>query len=591
MSEHDSDNDVLHVGQDLVLPLQAVTEAFAILGRRGAGKTSTACVLAEEMIGAGQQVSVVDPTGAWWGLRSSTDGTCPGLPVVIFGGDHGDVPLHEGTGALIAAALVEQRFCAILDLSLLSKAATRRLMSDVVATLYRLNRDPMHVIFDEADVLAPQRTSPEGATLLGAMEDFVRRGRIRGLGATLVSQRPAVLHKDLLSQVEVLVCHQLTGPRDVAAIDEWIGVHAEDGQGQVVKTSLASLPVGTAWFWSPAWLQLLEKIQVRRRHTFDSSATPTVTRTQSQQRPTAQVMADIDLDTLGAQLAHVEQDAKDTDAGALRREVAQLRRQLAERITPQVRVEQIQIPVLRDQDRHDLAQLLTALQTAAGAVTRIQNRAGDAPATPVVAEAHRPPSTTRSRAPRRSVPAPAPATPGAAPATHTEVNTAQEQVHLKAGARRLLETLARHHPMRMTKAQLGTLTRFKVTGGTFQTYWSTLKRTGLVAEDGGRGGLVGITPAGMNVAGVTDRAPLSTQEVRDQWRGVLKAGARTMLDALIEAYPNALTKEQLAQAAGGMTITGGTFQTYLSTLRRNGLADVNDQSVRAGSALFLDTNR
>ena len=62
MPEHD--RNVLHISPDLRLPLQAVTEAFAILGRRGAGKTSTACVLAEEMIAAGQQVLVVDPTGA-----------------------------------------------------------------------------------------------------------------------------------------------------------------------------------------------------------------------------------------------------------------------------------------------------------------------------------------------------------------------------------------------------------------------------------------------------------------------------------------------------------------------------------------------
>ena len=462
-------------------------------------------------------------------------------------------------------------------------------MADVVATLYRLNRDPMHVIFDEADVLAPQRTSPEGTTLLGAMEDFVRRGRIRGLGATLVSQRPAVLHKDLLSQVEVLVCHQLTGPRDVAAIDEWIGVHAEDGQGQVVKTSLASLPVGTAWFWSPAWLKLLEKIQVRRRHTFDSSATPIVTRTRSQ-RPTAQVMADIDLNTLGAQLAQVEQHAKDTDPSVLRREVAQLRRQLAQHPEPQVRIERIEVPVVSDGDREVLAQLLTALHDAASVVSRIQDRAGQAPRPVGIDGAREAPSSApsqpASRSPQRSMPVPAAAAPVATPGGQTSAN-ATDSVHLKAGARRLLETLARHHPMRMTKAQLGTLARFKVTGGTFQTYWSTLKRAGLVEEDGGRGGLVGITPAGMDAAGLIDRTPLNTQEIRDQWRGVLKAGARTMLDALIEAYPAALTKEQLAQAAGGMAVTGGTFQTYLSTLRRNGLADVDAHGATAGSALFL----
>ena len=34
------------------------------------------------------------------------------------------------------------------------------------------------------------------------MEDLVRRGRARGLGITLITQRPAVLNKDVLTQVD-----------------------------------------------------------------------------------------------------------------------------------------------------------------------------------------------------------------------------------------------------------------------------------------------------------------------------------------------------------------------------------------------------
>ena len=53
----------LRLADGFELPLQAVTETFAILAKRGSGKTSTAVVLAEEMIGAGQQALIIDPTG------------------------------------------------------------------------------------------------------------------------------------------------------------------------------------------------------------------------------------------------------------------------------------------------------------------------------------------------------------------------------------------------------------------------------------------------------------------------------------------------------------------------------------------------
>ncbi len=156
---------------------------------------------------------------------------------------------------------------------------------------------------------------------------------------------------------------------------------------------------------------------------------------------------------------------------------------------------------------------------------------------------------------------------------------------LKAGARRMLHTLARHHPTRVTRAQLATLSRFKATGGTFNTYYSTLRRTGLITE---QQGLIELTDARRAAAGVSIAAPASTAELLEQWRTALKAGARTMLDLLIDAYPNALTRDELAQRAG-YEISGGTFNTYLSTLRRNGLADITGDAVRANDVLFLAT--
>jgi len=179
----------LTLGPGLVLPVEAVTETFAILAKRGAGKTYTAAVLVEEMMSAGLPVVIIDPVGVWWGLRSSADGTAEGLPVVIFGGDHADLPLAETAGELLADLVVDERVPAVLDLSTLSKSAARRFMTDSAERLYHRNRDPLHLVLDEADAFAPQRTDPGGQRLLGAIEDLVRRGRARGIGLTMISQR------------------------------------------------------------------------------------------------------------------------------------------------------------------------------------------------------------------------------------------------------------------------------------------------------------------------------------------------------------------------------------------------------------------
>src|SRR5580704_5264112 len=107
----------LHVSPDLTLPLDAITQSVALLAVRRAGKSNGAAVMAEEMYHAGLPWVAVDPKGDWWGLRSSKDGTGPGLPIPIFGGLHGDVPLAPEAGKLIADLIVEANLTCVLDVS------------------------------------------------------------------------------------------------------------------------------------------------------------------------------------------------------------------------------------------------------------------------------------------------------------------------------------------------------------------------------------------------------------------------------------------------------------------------------------------
>lgn len=64
----------LNLSESLTLPGDAVTQTFGILSVRGAGKTNTAVVMAEEMYAAALPFVVVDPVGVWFGLRSSDAG-------------------------------------------------------------------------------------------------------------------------------------------------------------------------------------------------------------------------------------------------------------------------------------------------------------------------------------------------------------------------------------------------------------------------------------------------------------------------------------------------------------------------------------
>lgn len=78
-----------------LIPPSAIEKHIAFLGATGSGKTSAAKRgLVEPALDAGRRVCILDPTGAWWGLRLKADGKGKGYPIYIFGGDHADYPLR-----------------------------------------------------------------------------------------------------------------------------------------------------------------------------------------------------------------------------------------------------------------------------------------------------------------------------------------------------------------------------------------------------------------------------------------------------------------------------------------------------------------
>jgi hypothetical protein len=102
-------------------------------------------VQAEELLRHKQQIAAINPTGAWWGLRSSAAGDGPGYSVVVFGGDHADVPLEPHAGRMLAAGLIDRGFSAIFDVGLMLTEDQIRFSSDFASELLRINRTALHL--------------------------------------------------------------------------------------------------------------------------------------------------------------------------------------------------------------------------------------------------------------------------------------------------------------------------------------------------------------------------------------------------------------------------------------------------------------
>jgi hypothetical protein len=318
----------LRIANDLSLPLEAVTQTIAILAKRRAGKSYTMRRLVEQLFQARQQVVMVDPKGDQWGVRSAADGKAPGMPIVILGGERGDVPLESSSGEVVAKLVVEERVSVLLDLSLFRKSEVATFMTAFMENLYRLKareiyRTPMMLVIDEADAIAPQKPQKGEERMLGAAEDIVRRGGQRGIGCVLVTQRSAVLNKNVLTQAQMLVALRTIAPQDLAAMNAWIDVHGTPEQRKTLMESLPSLPIGDAWFWSPGWPTaegIFKRTHVLPIETFDSGKSP-----EPGVKPVEpKNLADVDLDALKGQMAATIEKAKADDPKLLRKRIAEL---------------------------------------------------------------------------------------------------------------------------------------------------------------------------------------------------------------------------------------------------------------------------
>jgi hypothetical protein len=564
----------LRLAKGLSLPLEIGTQAMTILGLRGSGKTNTGGVLVEELLKAGQPMVVIDPLDAWWGLCSSIDGKRAGYPVLVFGGPHGQLPLEETSGKTIAQFIVEEQVPVILSMRHLRKGAQRRLVTDLCEELYHLKgkpqyRQPLTVVIDEAPLFIPQKATNDMARCVGAIEDLAARGRSSGFGVLVISQRSATITKDVLSQSGIIIAHRLTAPQDKKALKDWFEENADVAKLHEILTSLAELKDGEAWVWAPRF-SIFEKVQVRLRETFDSSATPKAGAKVIAPKNIAQV----DLESLKGRMAASIEKAKLEDPTTLQKRIKELEKQLSAQSAPttqgkpvketveKIVEKRVEISVLKEDHVKRLeAALDGASERIFKPLAELQALIGKHKATPV------PPPAKISQ--KISQPVSAVRSP-VVRATPAGEDTGEA---LSPGETAILRTVIQFGET--AREELTVITGYKKSSR--DTYIQRLSAKGLLVTQAG--GYVEATEAGH--ARIPDAGPLPTgSELVAFWRPRLSPGEEVLLNALL-ANPSGLTSERLSEMTEYKKSSRDTYLQRMSAkrlvLREHGLIKPNPQ--------------
>jgi hypothetical protein len=242
-------------------PSAAATQTFGAIAAKGGGKSYLAGVAVEQLVGHNVPCIVIDPIGNWAWLKLHADGVQRGLDIAVLGGEHADLGIEADQGAAVGEHLVELEQSAVIDVSAFSKSKRKEFVADFCEALYRAartRRTPRMVVFEEAQLFAPQHTQRGEERMLGAVTDIVRLGRNYGIGSMLVTQRPQSVSKEVLNQIECLLVGGLRGPHERKAIAGWVTEVGEANLGLQLQPMLDRLPQlqpGEFMCWSPSWLK------------------------------------------------------------------------------------------------------------------------------------------------------------------------------------------------------------------------------------------------------------------------------------------------------------------------------------------------
>jgi uncharacterized protein YlxW (UPF0749 family) len=248
---------------DVTLPVVEILTGRAFLtGKSGAGKSNSASVIVEELLDRGYPVLIVDTDGEYWGLKEDYE-------ILHVGADEEcDLQVSSEHAGKIAELALEDNIPIILDVSgYLEDEEADALVRETAQELFHREKKlqkPFLMLVEEIHEYIPE----QGST--GEVGDMLikvaKRGRKRGLGLAGMSQRPADVKKDFITQCDWLVWHRLTWKNDTQVVRQVIGSEYAD--------AVQDLDDGEGYLMADFLDPDVTTVQVRRKHTFDAGQTP-----------------------------------------------------------------------------------------------------------------------------------------------------------------------------------------------------------------------------------------------------------------------------------------------------------------------------
>ena len=261
MGTEDTETVTLDAAGEVRIPtIELLTGRGFVTGKSGGGKSNTASVVAEELLDDGHPLLIVDTDGEYYGLKERYE--------VLHAGadDECDVQVGPEHADKLAELALDGGVPVILDVSAYLDDGGHDIVRATVEALFRREQEarrPFLLLVEEVHEFIPESG---GLSEAGKMLVRVaKRGRKRGLGFCGISQRPANVKKDVITQCDWLCWHRLTWDNDTKLVRRVIDSEAAE--------AVQNLADGEAILVTD-WDGTRRRVQIRRKETFDAGSTP-----------------------------------------------------------------------------------------------------------------------------------------------------------------------------------------------------------------------------------------------------------------------------------------------------------------------------
>lgn len=190
-------------------PSHIVTERTAIIGQSGSGKSYLVSVICEELASNDLGFVLLDTEGEYHGLSKFNN-----IRLIKETEEVEDISADEEN----IKRIITDSQKIILDVSESDKKTVNEFLTgiySVTTELFKENKStPFLLIIEEADIYIPQKRGGG----LEILQTISRRGRKRGLGILLATQRPALVNKNVLSQCNNVFIGKLMLKNDLDSV-------------------------------------------------------------------------------------------------------------------------------------------------------------------------------------------------------------------------------------------------------------------------------------------------------------------------------------------------------------------------------------